>query len=175
MPERRYSKYKRSEVWNLAYQLQSHHGYKLVDGTVQGNSVSLLRKEKQYKAIILARSSDWYYYRLNFDLRIDITKTVVITATHDSCLPVHCLAFDAGKWYKPGEARIEDLSPANTAFDKMRKTEYGHNILVGALMQERPDAIKRLLDESFKASTRWRIEAELRQLRRRKVGRPLVI
>src|SRR5260370_3964083 len=186
MPERRYSRYKQEDVWAQLYQLQQALGVQVLDGTVHGNSVLLTRMEQgqtiTHKAVILARSSDWYYYSLNCVERFKHDVTAVVCGTHDSCLPVPVLALDARRWYTPLEMRVKSLETAKQrdtkghpqdAFERHRKSHYGHNMLVGALMCNKPDAFHRL--DSLRPTTRTRIEAELRKLHMRRRGRPLKV
>lgn len=181
MPERRYSQYKQEDVWVQAYQLQSRYGLEIHHGTVIGNSVSVSLSGVEHKAVVLARSSDWYYYRLNCTETFKHLITLCICGTHDSCLPVPVLAMDTGKLYKPLEMRLQSLKPKYDAagkptpdtFEKRRKSHYGHNMLIGALMCRREDALERLA--TLKQSTRLRIEAELRTLHKRRPGRPLLV
>jgi hypothetical protein len=183
MPERRYSRYKQEDVWAQLYQLQHQLGVTVQDGTVYGHSVWLTWKNQQVKAVILARSSDWYAYSLNCTERFRHELHVVVCGTHDSCLDRPVLALDSMRWYAPLEMRIQSLEPLpqresnNTgpldAFDRRRKSHYGHNMLIGALMCGRPDALKRL--KNLSPSTRLRIEAEVRALHMRRRGRPLKV
>lgn len=59
------------------------------------------------------------------------------------------------------------------SFDKARKSHYGHNMLIGALMCGLPEATARL--QSLPDRTRFRIEAEVRQLHTCRQGRPLEV
>lgn len=177
MPERRYSRYKQADVWAQLYQLQHRLGVSVQDGTVYGHSVWITRQHTPYKAVVLARSSDWYVYSFNCVERYKHDLTLVVCGTHDSCLDLPVLALDTLRWYAPLEMRLVSLEPTSTgtgaahdAFDQRRKSHYGHNMLVGALMCGRPDALKRLA--SLRPSTRLRIEAELRRLHMRRRGRP---
>jgi hypothetical protein len=179
MPERRYSRYKQAEVWAALYQQQTRLGVEVHDGTVQGNSVLLTRSGVVYRAVVLARSSDWYYYSLNCVERWHHGISAVVCGTHDSCLDIPVLALDALRWYDPQEMRVKQLTPqhldergrAVDAFEHRRKSQYGHNILIGALMCGRADALQRLA--SLPPSTQLRIETQLRRLRLRRPGRPL--
>ena len=183
MAERRYSRYKREDVWAQAYHLQARLDLHLIDGTVYGNSVDISRPTRQarYRAVVLARSSDWYLYSFNCVERFRHGLEAVICGTHDSCLALPVLALDTLRWYEPLEMRLRSLAPtldANgkpipDAFDQRRKSHYGHNMLVGALMCRREDALKRL--QALPPSTRLRIEAEVKRLHQRRVGRPLVV
>jgi hypothetical protein len=180
--ERRYTKFKRTDVWNMLANLEKPLKIQLHRGSAHGASVSLTRLDtgERLRAVILARSSDWYTYRLNC---WDHGITACVAGTHDSCLPVPTLAMDTLKWYEPLKMRkiFGPLQPQYDAndklipdtFDKARKSHYGHCMLIGALMCGREDAIARL--QSLKPRTRYRIEAELVKLHSRGRGRPLEV
>jgi hypothetical protein len=182
--ERRYTRYKQHDVFlqlcNLAHVLK----VQVLEGTLVGASISLLRLDtnKRHRAVILARSSDWYTYSLNIaEWKHGITA--VVCGTHDSCINAPVLALDSMKWYEPLRMRklFGDLQPQFDAndklvpdsFDQARKSHYGHNMLIGALMCGREDARARL--QSLPDSTRFRVEAELRILHTRRQGRPLEV
>jgi hypothetical protein len=179
--ERRYSRYKSADVWATLYEQQHALRITVVHGTVQGNTVSLIHEGITYKAVILARSSEWYKYSLNCQAVWKHGITLVVAGTHDSCLPVPVQAIDHPKWYEPGKTRIksDDLTVKSTdeqgypsdAFDKIRRTTYGHNIFLGALMCGREDAIQRLA--AMREGTVLRIKAELKRLHKRRRGEPL--
>ena len=180
--ERRYTKYKQSDVWNMLANLESALKVQVVRRTAHGSSLSLLRLDtgERLRAVILARSSDWYSYSLNC---WDHGITAIVCGTHDSCVNVPVLAMDTMKWYEAGKMRkiFGNLQPqfdANDklipdAFDQARKSHYGHNMLIGALMCGREDARARL--QSLPDSTRYRIEIEVVQLHTRRQGRPLEV
>jgi|GEM_PF-1219540 len=141
-----------------------------------------------HAAVILARSSDWYRFNLN-TYRHNIECAIV--GTHDSCLEVPALAMDGLEWYGIEKIRFEKLlAPAmNGTVDpkapmhretnpdlfekKYRKSHYGHCVLVGSLIRGRKDARDRLM--TLPERTRFRIEAEVRRLRERRPGRPLLL
>jgi hypothetical protein len=182
MKERRYSQYKSEDVWSQLYHLQETLGVVVQDGSVYGNSVSLTSQGEEHRAVVLARSSDWYEYSLNCIEHIRHGLTLVVCGTHDSCIDRPVLALDAMKLYAAKEMRVKTLEPTSKrtpkgrpddAFEKHRKSHYGHNMLVGALLCGRADAFKRLL--TLPDSTRWRIEAEVRQLHKRREGHPLPV
>jgi hypothetical protein len=182
MPERRYSQYQQEDVWAQLYQLQHRLGVIVQDGTIYGHSVWLTWKNRQVKAVVLARSSDWYAYSLNCVERFKHELDVVVCGTHDSCLDRPVLALDVMHWYEPLKMRLDSLEPSKQrdaqgrpmdAFEQRRKSHYGHNMLIGALLCGRADAFKRL--ETLRPSTRLRIEAEVRRLHMRRRGRPLKV
>ena len=191
MPERRYSRYKQDDVWVQMALHQKELHIEVKAGSVHGNSVSIVRLadekgnpcRQEHRAVILARSSDWYYFSLNCITRFKHGITCIIAGTHDSCIDRPVLALDAMRWYESGKMRNDfgklqptlDAAgqPVPDAFDEARKTQYGHNMLVGALLQRREDALARLA--TLKDSTRWRIEAEVRRLEKRRVGHPFEV
>lgn len=182
MRERRYSQYKSEDVWSQLYHLQESLGIVVQDGTVVGNSISLTYQGKGHRAVVLARSSDWYVYSLNCIEHIHHGLTLVVCGTHDSCIDRPVLALDAMRLYEAKEMRVKTLEPTSKrtpngrpddAFERQRKSHYGHNMLVGALLCGRADAVKRLM--TLPESTRLRIEAEVRQLHKRKGGHPLPV
>jgi hypothetical protein len=149
------------------------------DNSAETNKV----QNQEYRAVVLARSSDWYYYSLNCTYRFKHGITCVVAGTHDSCINRPVLAMDVMRWYEPKKIRNDFglLQPMLDTegkvipdlFEEKRRTQYGHNILIGALLQRRADAFARLA--TFKDSTRWRIEAEMRKLEKRRVGRPISV
>lgn len=182
MKERRYSQYKSEDVWSQLYHLQEALGVRVQDGTVYGSSVSLIYQGQEHRAVILARSSDWYEHSLHCEELIRHGITLVVCGTHDSCIDRPILALDAMRLYAPKEMRVKSLEPTSKrkpdgqpddAFETHRKSHYGHNMLVGALLCGRPDAFNRLL--TLPDSTRWRIEAEVRKRHKRREGRPLPV
>lgn len=180
--ERRYTKYKQVDVWNMLANLESVLKVQVFRKTAHGSSVSLLRLDtgERLRAVILSRSSDWYTYRLNC---WDHGITAIVCGTHDSCVNVPILAMDTMKWYEAKKIRgvfgpLQPTLDANDTlipdtFDQARKSHYGHNMLVGALMQGREDARARL--QSLPDSTRYRIDSELVRLHSRYRGRPLEV
>lgn len=174
MQERRYTKYKQSDVWLQLCHYESVLKVKVLVGTLNGCSISLLRLDtsERLRAVILARSSDWYVYSLNYPLWKH-GCTAVVCGTHDSCLPVPTLALDAMRWYEAGKMRAIFGPIESETFERARKSHYGHCMLIGALMCGREDARAKL--QSLHPRTRRRIENEIRQLHTRRQGRPLVV
>lgn len=182
MKDKRYSRYKRDDILTQLVIYQNKLKVQVVQGSMVGYSLTIIRIDtgERLRCIILARSSDWYKFSLNcpeFEHQI----TAIVSATHDSCVPVPVLAMDAFLWYTPEkinplygplEPKLDkDKNAIPDRFESARRTEYGHNILIGALMVGRDDAFNRLA--TFKPSTQRRIRAELTRLRRRRPGRPL--
>src|SRR6266852_3958173 len=174
MQERRYTPYKQSDVWMQLHNYEKVLKVQLLYGTVEGCSISLLRLDtgERLRAVILARSSHWYVYSLNI-AEWQHGCTAIVCGTHDSCVPVPVLALDSMRWYDPLRMRAIFGTIDSAEFERARKSHYGHNMLVGALMCGREDAIAKM--QSLPESTRYRIENELRVLHCRRQGRPLVV
>ena len=134
-------------------------------------SVRVRFRDKTYQAVVLARSSDWYRYSLNCTERWHHRVTAAIVGTHDSCVQVPVFAVDEMRVYGPAKAILDDFTDETQFSDAFRKTEYGHCVLLGALLCKREDARARLAQ--LRPSTQYRIRAEVRRLQMRKRGRPL--
>lgn len=184
LQERRYTRYTQHDVFLQLYSYQKALNVQVIEGSLVGSSISLTRLDtnERLRAVILSRSSDWYKYSLHVpEWKHELTACVC--GTHDSCLSVPVLALDAMKWYESLKMRgiFGDLQPQYDAndkpvpdvFDHARKSLYGHNMLIGALMCNREDAKARL--QTFKPSTRHRIEVEVKKLHQRRRGHPLVV
>jgi hypothetical protein len=145
----------------------------LFDGVFNlSRSVQIRYQEKSYQAVVLARSSDWYYYSLNCTDRWKHHVTAVIVWTHDSCISVPVFALDERRVYGSFKAAgIENFNDEVQFPERFRKTAYGHHILVGGLMCLRADAQARLA--TLRPSTQRRIRAEIRRLSMRRRGGPL--
>jgi hypothetical protein len=183
--EGRYSRYKRRDVWEQLVRIQQNTRLNttIVSDSIIGSSVSLIRDGKKLRAVVLARASDWYRYSLNCVEEWNHGITAIVCGTHDSCVPVPVLAMDTRRWYEPNVMRTlhGTLAPKLDTnkklipdkFDHARKSQYGHNMLIGALMCEKDEAFARL--KTFEPSTQRRIRAKLVALGRRRPGHPLVV
>jgi hypothetical protein len=180
-PRRRYTRYSFEDTQRAIQHQYKQVGVTIVAGSASPNGrrirVHLEKQKASLWAIILARSSDWYRYNLNtYSSGIE----AAIVGTHDSCLSIPVLAMDTLEWSEPYKTRFEQsLRPADSLdiktspdkFERLRRTHYGHSVLVGALIVGRKEAVERLM--TLPPSTRWRLEAEVRRLRHRRAGRPL--
>jgi len=174
---RRYTRYTRDDTYRALYAHQEQLGIQLVADSVHGNRLSV--KSKKYgelDVVVLAKSSQWYLYSFNaMTWKHGIEAAMV--GTHDSCLPVRVLAMDSLQWYEPYEIRFH-IAPSDTpltdAFERRRKTQYGHNVLLGAFMCGRQDAVDRIMTLKSER-TRRRYEAEKRKLLKRRRGRPFKV
>jgi hypothetical protein len=181
MAKRRYSKYTYEDTQRAIQQQQRSLLVTILPGSASKNGRRIRIYSGKHKqelwVIILARSSDWYRFNLN-TYRSGIEAAIV--GTHDSCVSVPVLAMDTLEWYAPYRTRFEGLlSPAADLrlpdrpdpFERLRRTRYGHCVLVGALIVGRTEARDRLM--TLPDRTRFRLEAEVRRLRHRRAGRPL--
>jgi hypothetical protein len=178
MPKRRYTKYSFEDTQRAIQHQQRQVGVRILPGSASKNGrrirIAAEKYQRELWAIIVARSSDWYRYNLNtYKSGIE----AVIAGTHDSCLSVPVLAMDTLEWTDPYKTRFEQsVAPPKQAgrddsFARFRKSRYGHQVLLGALIVGRKEAIERLM--TFPPRTRRDIEAKVKRLRHRRAGRPL--
>ena len=174
--KRRYTRYTQDDVYRALDAHQDHLQVRIVPGSSYGNRITLATSNYgEVFAVVLARSSDWYRYSLNA-MTWQHPLQAAVVGTHDSCLPVPVLAMDSMQWYQPYELRFQIALPADPTkdrFERHRKTQYGHNVLLGAFLCGREDAQERVM--SLPERTRLRLEAEKRKLLRRRRGRPFKV
>ena len=177
---RRYSGYRYEDVLiylaqhaPMTFQDSKGRGELRFDGLVNlGRCVQVRYREKSYRAVVLAKASDWYHYSLNCTERWHHQVNAAIVGTHDSCLPVPVFAIDELQAYNAKRARVEEFT--GPVFDeRYRKSAYGHRMLIGGLMCLRADAWERF--DQMPASTRRRIRATVKRLGLRRRGRPLPV
>ncbi len=181
MPKRRYTRYSLEDTQRAIQHQQRQVGVTILADSASANGrrvcIHSEKHNRDFWALITARSSDWYKYNLNtYTSGIE----VIIAGTHDSCVSVPVLAMDTLEWTEPLKTRFEaslppakdlDLKDHPDRFERFRRSHYGHCVLVGALIVGHKGAIDRLM--TLRPGTRWRIEAEVRRLRHRRAGRPL--
>jgi len=178
MPKRRYTRYTLEDTQRALQQQQHQLHIRILPGSASLNGRRIRLYTERYKrevwAILLARTSEWYAFNLNtYSHGIE----VVIAGTHDSCVSVPVLAMDSLEWSDPYQIRYESTFKASKdpgsweRFNRLRKSRYGHNILIGSLIVGRVDARDGLM--TLPERTRFRIEAEVKHLRHRRPGRPL--
>lgn len=116
-------------------------------------------------AVVLARSSDYYHYHLEDQQHFKL----VICDLHDSYLHLPVWEMRTNKRYKPRETAVAITTPE---FEPLRRTQFGHSILVAALAKGDQAAIT--LVEQLPVRTKSRLHREkvaLQETRYR--GRPL--
>ena len=173
--KRRYTRYTQDDVYRALDAHQEHLGVRIAPGSAYGNRIQLVSNLGERIAVVLARSSDWYRYSLNV-MTWQHPLQAAVVGTHDSCLPIPVLAMDSMQWYQPYELRFQLALPADPSkdrFERHRKTQYGHNVLLGAFICGRADAQERVM--SLPERTRLRLEAEKRKLLKRRRGRPFKV
>lgn len=202
MTERPYSRYTREKTWAALYSQHINAGYALVPYSATNNSIALIRckspedvqammrsllehaeecaayygrKQPPEKApdvlararhaVILARSSDYHYYHLadHTELRL------VVCGLHDSYVHLPVLEMRTNRRY---DARETAVSLAAPDFHHIRRTQFGHNILVGALVYQ--DKTAQAFKETLPPSTQRRITKEVQEVQETRYrGRPL--
>lgn len=202
MAERPYSRYTRAKAWAALYSQHINACYALVPYSATNNSIAVIRcdtpEEVQKKmqslleranecaiyygtkqtpekapailakarhAVVLARSSDYYHYHL-----ADHTDfNLVICGLHDSYLHLPVWEMRTNRRYNVRETAVSLSSPD---FDRIRRTQFGHTILVGALASGDKTALSFLANLPPRTQSRIRKEVdELQETRYR--GRPL--
>lgn len=180
---RRYTRYSYEDTQRALQQQAKHLGVRVLPGSASANGrrvrIFSNSHRREFWTIILARSSEWYKFNLN---TYESGMEAAIVGTHDSCISVPVLAMDTLEWYEAHKTRFEQsLPPAPNLslpdnpdrFDRLRKSHYGHCVLVGALIVGRKEAVERLM--TLPERTRYDIEAEVKRLRHRRPGRPLLL
>ena len=214
MAEHPYSRYTRARTWAALYSQHINAGYALVPLSATNNSIAVIRcqdaKETQATmrdllrhvseceafyatkqtpdkapailararhAVVLARSSDYYRYHL-----ADHTEfSLVICGLHDSYLHLPVWEMRTNWRYEARETAVAISSPD---FARIRYTQFGHHMLVGALINGDTTAkaflaslpprtqsrIKREVDEAQKTRYRGRPLAFLTEAERREIG-----
>ena len=126
-----------------------------------------INAKKFRSAVVLARSSDYYHYHLE-----DIPEfNLVICGLHDSYLHIPVWEMCTNKRYSARETAIALTSPD---FDRLRRTQFGHNILIGALIAGNKDALAFIDRKGFPERTRRRLKQKAKFLQEKRYrGRPL--
>ncbi len=202
MAERPYSRYTRAKTWAGLYSQHLNAGYALVPYSATNNSIAVIRckdaKETQATmrdllnhvsdceafyatkqtpdkapaliqrarhAIVLARSHDYYRYHL-----ADHTEfSLVVCGLHDSYLHLPVWEMRTNRRYETRETAVAIASPE---FAHVRCTQFGHNILVGALING--DTAAKAFLASLPPRTQSRINREVSELQETRYrGRPL--
>lgn len=116
-------------------------------------------------AVILARSSDYHWYHL-----ADYQDfAIVICGIHDSYLHLPVLEMRSNRRYAARETWLAIGSPE---FATARKSSYGHNVLIGALLCG--DEAARAFKATLPPRTQRRIAKEVDDLQNRRYrGRPM--
>ncbi|GHO76142.1 hypothetical protein KSD_39130 [Ktedonobacter sp. SOSP1-85] len=116
------------------------------------------------QAVVLAKSSDYHYYHLSDypDFRL------VICGLHDSYIHLPVWEMRTNKRYKARETAVAITSPT---FERLRCTQFGHNILLGALIEGNQDALTFTKTLPLRTQNRLEHEKEDIQARRYQVDR----
>src|SRR5713226_8639463 len=163
MAERSHSRYTREKTWAALYSQHLTAGYALVPYSATNNSIAVIRcaspqeaqatmhellrqasacaayygnnetqdpapaiLQQAWHAVVLARSHDYYHYHLADHPEFGL----VICGLHDSCLHMPVWEMRTNRRYGLRETAVPIASPA---FDRIRCTQFGHHLLVGAL------------------------------------------
>lgn len=111
--------------------------------------------QKAGYAVILAKSSEYHYYHLEDRTELKL----VICGLHDSYLHLPVWEMRSNERYPPRKTAVSITDPN---FDKIRRTQFGHNILLGALVCGDQAAIN--FASKLKHPTGWRLRNEAQDL-----------
>src|SRR6266566_2486432 len=202
MAERPYSRYTRARTWAALYSQHLNAGYALVPYSATNNSIAVIRcqdaKETQATmrallehaneceafyaskqtpdnapaimhkarhAVVLAKSSDYYHYHLT-----DHTEfSLVICGLHDSYVYLPVWEMRTNQRYDPRQTAAVISSPD---FERIRCTQFGHSILLGALVNG--DLEAKAFKKHLPLRTQSRIDREVDEIQAKRYrGRPL--
>lgn len=124
-----------------------------------------IRSKRLRRAVVLARSSDYYHYRI--DDRPDFR--LVICGLHDSYLLIPCWETSTNRRYRPRETAVQMTDPG---FDRIRRTQVGHTILLAAYAKGDPTAIEVVNRLPPRTKNRYKRERDALQANHYQ-GRPL--
>jgi len=200
--ERPHSRYTRAKTWAALYTQHVHAGYALVPYSATNNSIAVIRcksvEEVQRTmrellnraeecaafygsklppdkapdflktarhAVVLARSSDYHHYHLSDHPELSL----IVCGLHDSYLHLPVWEMRTNKRYNARETALAITDPD---FERKRCTQFGHNILLGALLGGDQAALTFL--NTLPPRTQSRIRREVEQLQEKRYrGRPL--
>lgn len=202
MAERKYSRYTRANTWAALYNQHIEAGYALVPYSATNNSIAVIRCkspeetqslsrellkhakdcmdyysskqtpdkapeiiQKAAHAVVLAKSSEYHHYHLG-----EYTEfRIVICGLHDSYLQLPVWEMKTNKRYNARETAISITLPE---FESVRCSQFGHNILLGAIICGNKDALQYL--ELLPPRTQRRLRHEAAEIQSdRYQGRPL--
>ena len=202
MVEGPYSRYTRARTWAALYSQHLNAGYALVPLSATNNSIAVIRcadakaaqatmadllahvsdceayfasgqaadsapaiLQRAQHAVVLARSSDYYRYHLADQTAL----ALVICGLHDSYLQLPVWEMRTNRCYEPRTTSVDLASPD---FARLRRTQFGHAVLVGTLING--DATASALLASLPPRTQSRINGEVRAAQKSRArGRPL--
>ena len=202
MSEHPYSRYSRVKTWAGLYSQHTSACYALVPYSATNNSIAVIRcaspedtqrtmralleatdacaayyttkqtpdqaptiLAKARHAVVLARSSDYYHYHLADHPEFGL----VVCGLHDSYLHLPVWELCTNQRYSPRETAVSLTSPD---FDRIRRTAFGHTILLGALINGDKTAYSFL--GRLPPRTRRRIRSEVEEVQEKRYrGRPL--
>lgn len=126
-----------------------------IEALAPASLVQPIKLKRWRTAVVLARSSDYYHYRLE-----DRTTGIglIVCGLHDSyLLLVSVLEMRTNKRYKPRETAIALTDPA---LAQLRCTQFGHNILLAAYAKGQPDAMRMVNGLNPRTRRRYVLEKE---------------
>ncbi len=130
-----------------------------------GNMYSITMQSKDYTAVVLLASFDYYKKRYHL---AKVLPSLVICFEHNTVLPIPVLSLRAGNLAKPYELPLSIDLPD---LEVKRRSKLAHKVLLGMSLSglRKAQDILRELPET----TRRRYTSELKALGKRERGRPV--
>lgn len=156
----------RDALVTLLLQQSGPLGLERIEPLASGGAYSfaLVLRSRAYHALVLMRSSDYWFKRVHMTVAETGIQApdLLITWEHDSCLPLDVLSLRSGDWH-----------PAYSSTSITKRNRYTARVLVGQLLCGLQSAYEDL--ESFPEGTKYRYLARVASLSKRDRGRPLKI
>lgn len=130
---------------------------------VHGRVYEVTMNGKQYRAVVLSTSFD--YYRLRYHLA-EVPPTLVICFTHTTVVPIAVLSLKVGNFAQPYELP-EEINDVGT----QRHSQLGSQVLLGMYLAGLRTA--QTMVNELPTSTKNRYLRKVKTLGRRKRGKPV--
>ena len=131
---------------------------------LHGNLYTLTMQEKDYTAVVLLRSFDYYEKRYHL---AKVPPTLAICFEHNTVLPIPVLSLRAGNLAKPYELpvpiELKDLEAS-------RRSKLAHKVLLGMSLSGMK--VAQAIMKDLPETTRRRYTSELKALGKRERGKP---
>lgn len=131
---------------------------------LHGNLYAVTMQEKDYTAVVLLHSFDYYEKRYHLT---KVTPSLAICFEHNTVLPIPTLSLRAGNLAKPYELplplELDDLTVR-------RRSKLAHTVLLGMSLSGMK--VAQAIMKDLPETTRRRYTSEIKALGKRKRGKP---
>ncbi len=153
------------EVFRLLLARRDNYGISEIVHS-SGRAHSLIMRGRQYNAVIIPRSFDFYEMRYHIARHV---PTLIICFQHDTVVPVMCLSLKAGRIAMPYElpAQITNVEA------QRHRSKIGSQCLLGMYLCGMKSAQNIIHHKDFPKTTRKRYLQRAKELGKRRPGRPV--